>query len=105
MTVRRLIIFTVKRLSEGPYLKSFIRRVRSKHRERFSSFSRYCTRLHVEVFFLLPLHRGVGTKAVNNNSSVSEIFGLRMLIIKFKYLLGHEGVSICISSIGRMITI
>ena len=54
----------MKILSEGPYLKSFIRRVLCLYRERFSSFSRYCTRLHVEAFFLPPLHRGVGTKAV-----------------------------------------
>ena len=30
------IIFTVKRLSEGPYLKSFISRVRTKHRSVFA---------------------------------------------------------------------
>ena len=61
----RLIIISVKRLSEGPYLKSFISRVRTKHRERFRSFSCYATRLLVEAFFLPPLHRGASTKAVN----------------------------------------
>ena len=65
LTIVPLYFFWMKILSEGPYLKSFISRVRSKHRERFSSFSLYCTRLHVEAFFLPPLHRGVGTKAVN----------------------------------------
>ena len=64
------LFFPTKILSEDPYLKSFISRVRSKHRERFCSFSRYCTRLHVEAFFLPPLHRGVGTKAVNRHFSL-----------------------------------
>ena len=61
----RVIIFAVKRLSEDPYLKSFISRVRTKHRERFCSFSRYAIRLRVEPFFLAALHRAVGTIAVN----------------------------------------
>ena len=64
LTVRRLIIFSVKRLNEDPYLKCFVSRVRSKHRERFCSFSRYTTRLRVGSFFLTALHRAVGTKAV-----------------------------------------
>jgi hypothetical protein len=67
LTVAPLYFFWMKILSEGPYLKSFISRVRSKHHECFSSLSRYCTRLHVEAFFLPPLHRGVGTKAVNKD--------------------------------------
>ena len=48
--------FSLKILSEGPYLKSFIRRVLCLYRERFSSFSRHATRLLVEAFFLPPLH-------------------------------------------------
>ena len=58
------LFFSTKILSEDPYLKSFISRVRSKHRERFCSFSRYATRLRVEAFFLPPLHRGARTIAV-----------------------------------------
>ena len=61
----RLNIFSVKALSEDPYLKSFISRVRTKHRERFRSFSRYTIRLRVEPYFLAALHRAVSTKAVN----------------------------------------
>ena len=59
------LFFCTKILSEDPYLKFFISRVRTKHRERFSSFSRYATRLSVEAFFLTALHRAVSTKAVN----------------------------------------
>ena len=70
MTVRRLIIFSVKTLSKDPYLKSFISKVRTKHRESFSSFSRYATRLSVEAFFLTALHRAVGTKAVKQAGTV-----------------------------------
>ena len=60
----RLLFFCTKILSEDPYLKSFIRKVLCLYRERFSSFSRYATRLPVEAFFLPPLYRGAGTKAV-----------------------------------------
>ena len=68
LTLRPLsfIIFSVKTLSEDPYLKSFISRVRTKHRERFHSFSRYAIRLRVEPYFLAALHRAVSTKAVNH---------------------------------------
>ena len=65
----RLIIISVKRLSEGPYLKSFISRVRTKHRARFRSFSRYAIRLRVEPYFLAALHRAVSTKAVNTETT------------------------------------
>ena len=51
----RIINFRTKILSEDPYLKFFISRVRTKHRERFCSFSRCATRLPVEEFFLPPL--------------------------------------------------
>ena len=60
----RIINFRTKILSEDPYLKFFIRRVLCSYRERFSSFSRYATRLPVEAFFLPPLHRGASTIAV-----------------------------------------
>ena len=60
-----LLFFCTKILSEDPYLKSFIRSVLCLYRERFSSFSRYATRLPVEAFFSAPLHRGACTKAVN----------------------------------------
>ena len=62
-------IFTFQTMMHDsrPYLKSFISRVRTKHRERFSSFSRYATRLSVEAFFLTALHRAVSTKAVKRS--------------------------------------
>ena len=60
----RLIIIPVKRLSEGPYLKYFISRVGTKHRERFRSFSRYAIQIRVEPYFLAALHRAVSTIAV-----------------------------------------
>ena len=64
----RVIIFPTKILSEDPYLMSFIRRVLCLYRERFSSFSRYATRLRVEAFFLPPLHRGASTIAVKSTA-------------------------------------
>ena len=45
MTVRRLVIYSVKRLSEDPYLKTLISRVFCLYRERFHSFSRYATQV------------------------------------------------------------
>ena len=63
------MIVSVKRLSEDPYLKSFISRVQTKHRERFCSFSRYAIRLRVEPFFLAALDRAVSTKAVLGQES------------------------------------
>ena len=58
------LFFCTKILKEGPYLKSFIIRVRSKHRERFSSISRYGTRSRTVPYYLTVLHRTVRTKAV-----------------------------------------
>ena len=57
-------IFSMKRLSEGPYLKPSISRLFFFIRKRFCSFSFYSTRLPIEAFFLPPLHRGAGTLAV-----------------------------------------
>ena len=57
--------FLTKMSGERPYMKPFIFRVFCFNRERFSSFSRYCTRLSVGPYFLTVLHRAVSTKAVN----------------------------------------
>ena len=63
----RLIIIPVKRLSEGPYLKSFIRRVLCfDDRERFSSYQASVIRLPVAPYFLTVLHSAVRTKAVKH---------------------------------------
>lgn len=54
----------VKRLSEDPYLKSFISRVRMKYRERFSSFRPSVIRLPGATYFLSSLSCDDSTKAV-----------------------------------------
>ena len=54
-----------KILSEGPYLKSFISRVRTKHRECFHSLGATVIRLLAEPFFLVALNRAVCRKTVN----------------------------------------
>ena len=84
LTVRRLIIFTVKRLSEDPYLKSLLVEYEPKHRERFCSFTRYAIRLRVEPYFLAALHRAVSTKAVN-----SAINGTATVAKQIQYLQAH----------------
>ena len=58
------LFFPTKILSEDPYLKSFISRVRTKYRERFSSFSRYRMRRVVTTYFLSSLQCDDGTIAV-----------------------------------------
>ena len=66
------LFFPTKTLSKDPYLKSFISRVRTKHRERFSSFSRYCTRRVVTTYFLSSLQCNDGTIAVKMNDEVQK---------------------------------
>ena len=54
----------MKILSEGPYLKSFISRVRPKYRERFCSFSVSVICLPVATYFFSSRLCDDGTKAV-----------------------------------------
>ena len=70
LTVAPHYFFSTKILSEGPYLKSFIRRVLCSHRERFCSSRASVIRLRVEPFFLAALHRAVGTKTVNSGDFI-----------------------------------
>ena len=77
----RLIILSVKALSEDPYLKSFISRVRTKHRARFRSLRRYAIRHRVESYFLVALHRAVSTKAVNVMTFNYRIIAIQRLFV------------------------
>ena len=59
------LFFCTKILSEDPYLKFFISRVRTKHRERFSFFRASVICLPVATYFLSSLPCDEGTIAVN----------------------------------------
>ena len=85
MTVAPYYIFSTKILSKDPYLKSFISRVRTKHRERFSSFRASVIRLLAEPFFLAALHRAVGTIAVNLFSVVAGGFNFFPFPVSIQY--------------------
>ena len=61
------LFFPTKILSEDPYLKSFISRVRMKYRERFSSFRPSVIRLPGATYFLSSLSCDDSTKAVNDD--------------------------------------
>ena len=65
-----VIIFSVKRLSEDPYLKSFISKVRTKQRERFCSSRASVIRLPVATYFLSSLPCDEGTIAVNDHGGI-----------------------------------
>ena len=58
------IFFCMKILSEDPYLKFFISRVCSKHRECFCSYQASVIRLPVATYFLSSLPCDDRTKAV-----------------------------------------
>ena len=77
--------FGMKILSEGPYLKFFISRVRTKHRERFSSFRVSVIRLPVATYFLSSLPCDDSTKAVNfNKQDVANLLQLWILLKKYR---------------------
>ena len=62
----------MKILSEGPYLKSFIRRVLCLHRERFCSFRVSVIRLPVATYFFSSRLCDDGTKAVKEMMNTNE---------------------------------